>query len=481
MTELAYTEIKEPADVPAAPVYLVHGEEMLCQKACDLVIARLLGGDQAGHRLDRLDGGEGGALSEALARVNTYALLGGTKLVLLADTRVFHDRTDSAALLGRARQALSAGRRPQAAKALLAVLGFHRLPLAEVDAAARRRLLEAAGLDGDDDAWLETLVAWCRDQGLSVPPPEDEAAVLARALEKGFPAGNHLLLTAAGVDRRRKLYKAIAAAGAVVDCSVPTGDRKADREAQQRVLRDEVRRICSARGKRLAPEAFDLLVERTGFDLRTFAGSLQKLVDYTGETREIGAEAVRRVTRRTRKDPIYELTGAAGERHFERALTVLDALLAGGAHPLQVLAALVNHARRLMLARAFLDAPEGRCWRRGMDYGGFQRSVLPAIQEHDRRLAAQVGQWQAEAQEGAEEGRKRRRGIDSDLLLVKNPRSAFPLYKLLQQAEGFGPDELERVFLRLADADRGLKSGEAPARRILESLLWAVCHREGKG
>jgi len=44
MTELAYTQLKEPADVPAAPVYLVHGEEMLCAKTCELVIARLLGG-----------------------------------------------------------------------------------------------------------------------------------------------------------------------------------------------------------------------------------------------------------------------------------------------------------------------------------------------------------------------------------------------------------------------------------------------------
>ena len=52
---------------------------------------------------------------------------------------------------------------------------------------------------------------------------------------------------------------------------------------------------------------------------------------------------------------------------------------------------------------------------------------------------------------------------------------------LCRQAEGFTTDELDRIFRRLADADRGLKSSEAPARWILESLLWAVCHRESRG
>ena len=166
MTEIPYDllegHLKSLKSSGAASCYLVHGEEMLRQKAVTALCGRHLGPNPGAHQVERVDGGAAGAVSEALARVNTYSLLGDVKVVILADTRVFHDALDSRAFLEKARTAQQDDQMAKAARAFMAVLGFHRLGLDEIDADGRRRLLAAADLDPENDDWLEALIRWCR-------------------------------------------------------------------------------------------------------------------------------------------------------------------------------------------------------------------------------------------------------------------------------------------------------------------------------
>ena len=474
MTTLAYQELDRhlAASQPPPPLYLVFGEEMLCQAAVQAIVARLLGPSAPAHRVDRIDGSLPGALAEALARVNTYSLLGDAKVVLLADTTVFESGLDPRAYLEKARGALENDAPDKAARALMTVLAAQQLPVAEVDAEARHQLLAAAGMDTDNDGWLEALVDHCRSQDLVSPSTVEPAETLAEAVARGFPAGHHLIVTAAAVDRRRKIYKTIEAAGVVVDASVPTGARRADVEVQQRLLRDQVQRILAPRAKRLEPAAHDALVEMTGFELRTFCTSLEKLADYAGSRDTITVADVRQVLRRSKKDPIYAFTGAVGERRLDQALFYLDSLLTAGTHPLQALAALTNLVRRLAVARGFLDSPEGRCWRRRMPYPEFQRQVVPALAAHDAHLNERVHAWRGEAEAGKG---KRSAKAQTDLTLVKNPKSVYPVYQLFLQAENYRAAHLEAVLHRLARTDRALKSSAVPARWAIEALLWFIC------
>ncbi len=478
MTEITHDQLDRHLDGlkpgAAAPVYLIHGEEMLRQQAVEALCARLLGPHPGVHQIERLDGASAGALNEALARVNTYSLLGDARVVILSEARLFHDALDTRAFLEKARQAQQDHETAKAARALMTVLGFHRLEPGEVDAEARRRLLDAADMAPGQDEWLAALVDWCRQQGLRVPAGEGDAEVLTRALERGFPAGHHLIVTAEAVDRRRKLFKVFERVGSVVDCTVPAGDRRADREVQQRVLQAQLRAVLGAGGKRMGPEACDALLEMTGFHLRTFVQSLEKLMDYTGRRTEITAADVRQVLSRSRQDPVYALTGAVGDGHLEPALQALDSLLEGETHPLQILAALVNQTRRWILARGFLDGPEGQAWSARMSYGDFQRLVVPVLQAQDRRLRDQVAAWHPESREGG----KRRRGVDTDLVLVKNPQSAYPVYLLLKQAQRFSGPQLQAFLERLTEADRALKGGAASGRLALEALIFSLCRKE---
>ncbi len=475
MTTIAYADLDGhlAASGPrrADPLYLVYGEEMLCQKAVQAIVSHIFGPASGSHQIERIEGGAPGAMAEALARVNTYSLLGDAKVVLLSEARIFEDALDTRAFLEKARLCLEKNEPAEARRALMAVLRVQRLSVEEVDADTRRRLLTAAELDAADDAWLETLLEDCRGQDAGPASAEDQATLLARALERGFPAAHHLILTAAAADRRRKIFKSIEAAGTVVDASVPVGSRRADLDTQHRLLQDQMRRILHPAGKRLGTEAFQALVEMTGFDLRTFCAGLEKLVDYTGTRPEITADDIRRVLTRSKKDPIFALTGAVGERRLDQALFYLNSLLGSGSHPLQALAALTNFVRRLILARGFIDAPQGRCWRRQMDYNTFQRQVLPALLDHDRRISELVQSWRTEPKNG-----KRQAKTDTDLVLVKNPKSVYPVFQLLNQADRFAAAHLEAVHKRLCEADRSLKSSGVPARPVIESLLWFICH-----
>jgi DNA polymerase III delta subunit len=91
MTTLSHQELDRhlATTQPAAPLYLVFGEEMLCQAAVQAITAKILGPSAPQHRLDRIEGSAPDALAEALARINTYSLLGDAKVVLLADTTIF--------------------------------------------------------------------------------------------------------------------------------------------------------------------------------------------------------------------------------------------------------------------------------------------------------------------------------------------------------------------------------------------------------
>ena len=192
-----------------------------------------------------------------------------------------------------------------------------------------------------------------------MPAAANPQQELQNAIAQGFPPGHHLMITTALTDKRRTLYKVIREKGLIVDCSVPKGDRKADRAAQEAVLNAAVEEVLRGSGKHMEPAARRLLYDMTGFDLRTVSSSVQKLVDFTGERGTIATADVRQALERTRQDPLYELTEAVSNRNLSKALFYLQSLLSGGQfdHPLPLLAAVTNQMRRSAGGQGFYNGP----------------------------------------------------------------------------------------------------------------------------
>jgi DNA polymerase-3 subunit delta len=487
MAEITHEELDshlqalDPAVGRAAPaVILVYGEDRIVQGALEKILGRLLPGARESLNYEPVDGAAAD-IGDVMARMNTFSLIPGTKVVLLKAARIFHSKDDAARLLAQARKAHAEEDLSRAARSLLAALSQLGLTLAEARRPDRAASLPAGADFGEDEGWVDAVCGYCTENGLSVPPAADSAGMLQRAVEKGFPPGHHLVITTDGVDRRRSVYGALNAAGLIVDCSVPKGEGKADKEAQAAVLSAQVRAALAPHGKSMDRAAFLALCEMTGFDLGTFSNNLEILIGYVGQRRAITAEDVAAVLTRTKKDPIFEFTNALTERHLDNALFFLGTLLGGEIHPLQALAAMANQVRKLLAVKEFTCGPAGALWQRGCSFPVFQKTVMPAVVRHDREFLERLAAWEEAAAAPPAEGKKKKkpRAAASDLVLARNPANAYPIYILFKKAEGFSREELLAAIHRLSAADLQLKSSPLNPRLILERVVWQICDAQG--
>lgn len=400
------------------PVYLLYGEEVLTKAALQSVLDFLIPEPARQYSYEAWEGNPENVLT-AVQYLNTYALLDSGKVVSLLDSPLF-----------------SAGQK---------------------------------GTSPPDGARQET------------SSPGDAAEVLMAALSDKFPDNHYLIMTAGAVDKRRRLYKVVENAGLVVDCSVPQGDRQADKVAQEAVLRESMRALLSKHKKIMESSTFAALCDLTGFDIRTFQNNLNKLIDYVGDRENITLEDISVALERTKQDPVYAFTNALSEKDVGSVLFYMDSLLSNGYHELQLLAAAVNLVRRLLVIKGMATTGAGDAWHAGMSYHTFRDRVMPLIQAHDTALKEQLADWDRSLsgdQETSVASKKRTAG--TDLLIAPNPNNAYPVYKLMQKAVTFHSEELQEALKILGRADGYLKSSGQPSRAILTDAILKICSRIGR-
>ena len=460
-------------DGSAPSVILAYGEEMLYKSISDRIL-RLLLPEGRGLSYEAFDGADENVVS-ALRSVNTYSLLQGRKVVSLLDSRIFYSKQDTGRFLEKAKTAHSRGDTGKAASAILALLGMLNLTLEDAsDKELRGRLgFEQSGVG--DGVWFDALIDHCRTEGRTPGASGDAAGSLTEAVENGFPENHFLIITTDTVDKRRRLFKTIAEKGLVIDCAVPKGDRKADRTEQEAVLRAQLKSVLDASRKRMAPAAYALMVEMTGFDLRTFSNGLAKLVDYVGRREEITVRDVETLLKRTKADPVYSFTNALSDGDSDQAFFYLHSLLAGGFHPLQIVSALANHFRKILVIREFMDHSAEGSYRRAMPFSLFQSQVMPRVKAHDEALTVEILSWRRDPEKDTTASKtkkkKKKKKPSTDLVIAPNPRNAYPVYKLFEKAERFSGKTIFRALEKISEADVMLKGSGLQADIILDRLV----------
>jgi DNA polymerase-3 subunit delta len=421
------------------------------------------------------------SIYDVIERVNTFSLMSGTKVVAMRGSSIFYSKQDKSRLLEISKKAYDDDNIKKAAKYFLNLMGNMNLSFEDVDKSNRDKALKLDAGMTQGDEWLDDIIGYCQENKLTIPEPADESVVLQKAIEKGFPKNNHLLITTDMVDKRRGLFKAIKNQGMVIDCAVPKGDRRADRMAQEDVLLEKMTEILKPDKKEMDKGAYLALVDMTGFDLRTFCGSLEKLINYVGKRNTITVEDVESVLKRTKKDPIYDLTNAIADRHTEKSLFFLSSLLAAEFHPLQVLTAIVNQIRRLILAKDFTKSPQAKEWHAGVAYKLFQQNIMPSIVAYDRASLETLEDWEDSSSNAldADQGKgEKKRKIKTDLLLARNPQNAYPVYQLLKKSERYSKTELMAAFSYLNETDAQLKISAQNPKLILERLIFRICNSQ---
>jgi len=401
-------------------------------------------------------------------------------VVAICDSKIFYSKQDEGQLLHKAKDAYDTQNIKEAATLLLSLLGILNLSFDDVSEANRIKSLKLDSEKSTDYEWLDKVIKFCKENKLFIPSEKHDVDILQQAIEKGFPKRNHLVITTDVVDKRRKLFKIIKKIGMIIDCSVPKGDRRADKIEQEAVLFERMEVLLDRHEKKVDKEAYRMIYEMTGFDIGTFSDNLEKLISFVGDRKRITAEDAAFVLKRTKKDPIYELTNAIADRDIDKSLFFLNSLLMENFHPLQILASMANQIRRLLVIRDFMESSHGSSWYPEMQFAQFKDNVMGSVLSYNQELLDQIEDWDdmlSGDMDGDNQRNKKKRESKkhkpvTDLEIPDNP---YPVYKMLINAEKFTKNELIDDIEHLGQADLRLKTTKQRPKIILEEAILWIC------
>lgn len=430
-----------------APVYLLWGERYLYQLAYEELIAALLPEKNRSANLRVIDGANEDVY-RLVEELQTLPLFPGRQVLVVRDTRLFHSKSTSDPLLAKSYEYFMEGDLQAAARSLVQAISLSGLAIEDVRDGGWEKIPDGAWekifgalKSGEDIAWLNEVTNFAIQAGLEESASAgDGGHILEETLAKGIPASNHLILLTDTVDRRKSLYRLIEKIGVVMSFAVDKGTSGAAKRSQDTVLKDLMKDIFTRHGKAMEPRAASDLIERIGFNPASLAAALEKLISYTGERKTITLKDIDAVVKREREEPIYELTGAFGDRDVEKALFSLGLLLDQGYKPLQILASLTKRIRRLLLARWALNTSLDFLGKGDVTYQGIQQG-LPGLKKEGK--------------------------IPKELEKL----APYPLFLLLKQARGFQIERLVQCMSELLRVDIALKSGRIAPKLLLEDLI----------
>jgi len=225
-------------------------------------------------------------------------------------------------------------------------------------------------------------------------------------------------------------------------------------------------------------DALRLITELIGFDPGTLAENGEKLVSFIGSRDTITINDVKLVVRRTKKDPVFELTNAIARKNVSKALYYAKSLLDGTLHPLQVLAAITNQIRKIILVKSFIEKSrvKGRvCWTPALNYNRFRQETIPEIIKADAAMAEKIDYWDQLLNNDTVKEKKTKTGSSTDLFMAANPKNPYPVYQTFLKSDIFSTHELVRALEAVHSIDFKLKSSGSDPEILLESLIIKIC------
>lgn len=418
---------------------LFFGDDLQVQSGCKSLVDLVVPIDQRQFNLERFDG-RSATWDQIESSLMTPPFLPGKKLVWVENVPYFLSRQSKSELGAKIMLLWTEGKRDDAGKLLvdlLALEGWSRERWEQLDGLSAAAVFEL--LDAQDHETREAagaLVAHCKSRGFEVKENrESEENAIRKLLDGGLPSWDFLLLTAAQVDRRTRLYKHFEETGAIFFLGL-------ERDRYGKISRDQLRefidRQLSLSGKRVEPKARELISLRAGDDLRTLLQELDKLVLYVGEHAVIRADDVEKIFADQTEGWIFDLTRLIAARDATAALRQLGRLVAQGDHPLRLLSTIAAEVRKLLSARQILESDLRGRWKRGMTYKQFEHAILN----------------------------------QGTTLLTRNP---YADYLCFQRAETLSIPELLSYMGGIHDADLRLKSSGGNPTVVMERLILQMC------
>jgi DNA polymerase III delta subunit len=416
---------------------LVHGDDFQVRAAAEALVDAVVPAENRAFNLERFDG-RSAPWDQIEASLMTAPFFPGIKLVWVEDAPYFTSAENKAEMAEKILRLWSEGKKDEAGRLLFDLLHIEEWTQERWERLdARSSAAEVAALLGEGGKEVESLVAHCRAQNLQLRAGGGEAERLAQFLDRGLPPWGLLLLAASHVDRRTRLYKNFGEKNAVLDLALVRGKGG---QIDKAALGQFLDRRLSEAGKRIEPRAREMILARAGTELWSVHQEIEKLLLYVGDAPAIRARDVEEVVLDQGEGWVFDLTDALIARNPLSALAQVARLMAQGNHPLALLAPIANSFRRLLIARACMDAE--------MRGSGKSRMTV------DELIKSAQGK--------------------PDFPFSANPRAAYMNFK---NAGNFTAGELARDLELLYQTDIRLKSSGHSPRIVMERLIFELCQR----
>ncbi|MFQ5667016.1 MAG: DNA polymerase III subunit delta [Candidatus Binatia bacterium] len=438
--------VREAAAGRCKPVYLFIGESFETGSAAHALIDALVSPAHRAFNLESYDG-RTTPIATVINSLRTPGFFPGTKIVWLRDSQLLPSDEKRPELTRALLTAWNQGRTRDAAEKLVrlaALAGWSQAQFARTRwatlAATRVREVFGRELPGEQLAQLDAVHAACGARDLAVAAYRNDSGVLLEWLESGPPPHAVLLLTAAAVDARKRLFKRLREVGAVVSLN-PARERSG--MLSRDTVDDVVRTVVNGFAKQLAGGARELILRRAGTETALLTAELEKLCLYVGERTTITEDDVRQVVRDMAESWIFDFTSALAARHVERALPLLRGLIEQGEPPLRLLAMIARELRMLLLARECLDETLQGKWGPRLPFATFQTRILPHL--------------------------------DPETVKAFGKAHPFVLYRRFQDASHTDRRLLREALVHLSNLDLRLKSSQGEPGTLLEIFVMQWC------
>jgi DNA polymerase-3 subunit delta len=248
------------------------------------------------------------------------------------------------------------------------------------------------------------------------------------------PPTNHVLLVTGDAGPGSKpvklvptLQKAIEEQGTAYECAVLNEDDAAQ----------WVKKALVEWGQTIEPAALNLLLTRTGTELRRLQIEVDKLSLMIGDRGTIRAQDVELMTPRQAEESVFHLADAVASRDAARAVSILSDLLEGQMEsPYRIFPMVIRQFRLIWQTKVLLDAG----WRPKQDPANYPKAValLP-----DSNILGQLAGWMGN--------------------------------KLAGQARQFSWSQLTRAYDALLKCDMASKAIEGVPRQEMDIALEMLC------
>ncbi len=143
------------------------------------------------------------------------------------------------------------------------------------------------------------------------------------------------------IDKRSRLYKAVASRGRVIECKTPDDS----------VLRRWVLELLTKEGKKITRRDIDFFLEKTGTDMENIRSEVEKLVCYCLDRDVIAARDINEVCVRQISSRIFEMVDAVADKKQRRAMELYYDLLTLKEPPMRILFLIARQFNLLLQVR----------------------------------------------------------------------------------------------------------------------------------